>query len=346
MSVVTNSVFQALPDSNQDSVFWSERCVLITGCSGFIGGILAEALLASGATVVGMLRDPAKDCYLTRSEIDKNKRFTSASGDLRDEQYVDDVFSKHPVDAVFHLAGEAILGKDGGSDAYSQNRTVTQNLLLALKAHRQSASFLQASTDMVYGPGSARPFDESMEPQPHNPYAQSKRDSEMLVARHVEHEDLVAGIVRLSNVYGGGDTNLSRLIPGIVCQILAGEAPVLRSDGQSVRDFVHVIDVVHALMTLSNELSRGNQNGEIYNIASGQSVRVLDLVNEMLKAAACEDREPILGVPDSQADAQRHVSINKAHSCLGWEPQISLSRGIAMTINWYENAGFVSKEGV
>lgn len=321
---------------------WINRTVLITGCSGFIGGVASATLVAAGAAVVGLIRNPAKDSFLTRTGLDRHERMILLAGDLRDQDYVRDAIASHRVDTVLHLAGEAILSKSDGRDTYVLNTAMTDNLLQAIAGHRPDAVFVLASTDMVYGPGSRRPFEETMHPRPHNPYAQSKLESEMLVARYVEQGDTVAGIVRLSNVYGGGDMNFSRLIPSTVCRLLAGETPTLRSDGQSIRDFIHVDDVVSGLMDFSATLSAGKMNGEVCNLAAGRSVRVVDVVAQLLDAAACPERIPEFGPPDARADAERHTSIDKASRLLHWAPRISLQQGLARTLDWYKKAGFKS----
>ena len=321
---------------------WSNRTVLVTGCSGFIGGVVSAALIAAGATVVGLVRNPAKDCYLTLTGLDRHERMLMITGDLLDQEYVHNAIANHSVDAVLHLAGEAILGKDDDADVYVLNTVATGNLLRAIANIRPNAVFVLASTDMVYGPGSRQPFEEAMLPQPHNSYAQSKYEAEMLVARYVEQGDIIAGIIRLSNVYGGGDLNFSRLIPGTIRRVLAGETPMLHSDGRSIRDFIHVDDVVRGFLDFSAALKAGNLNGEVINLAAGRSVRVMDVVTQLLDAAACSERVLKLGPPDLCADVQRYTSIENARRQLHWAPQISLKQGLAQTIDWYENTGFKS----
>lgn len=326
----------------EDLKHWSSQTVLVTGCSGFIGGNLSGTLLKAGANVVGLSRNPYKDCYLTRVGLHRHERMTLICADLYDLAHVKNSLASIPVDAIFQCAGEAILGNKTGPSGYSINTTSTSNLLLAARESSPGATFLLASSDMVYGPGSSRPFVETMPPGPHNPYGTSKFESEERVAEFVERGDILAGVIRLSNVYGGGDMNLSRLVPGLVCQLLSGGRPKLRSDGQSVRDFLHIDDAVRGFLMFAEALRLEKFNGEVFNIASGSSVRVIDLVNYALTAAAVEDWSPPLGPPDRQADAQRHVSIQKAGEKLKWIPEVTLEHGIKQTFEWYDRNGTIS----
>lgn len=316
--------------------------MLLTGCSGFIGGISAESLLRQGARAIGLMREPGKDCYLTRSGLDQ--RMSICSGDLGDPQYVQAAVAEHAVDAVLHLAGKAILGRGDSAEAYAINTLATHNLLEALRRHRPHAVFVLASTDMVYGPGSSRPFDERMRPRPHNPYAQSKYESELLAERYAQTHDIAVGIVRLSNVYGRGDMNFSRLVPGAIRTLLTGQRLKLRSDGQSIRDFVHVDDVVRGLLAFADALIAGRLRGDVCNLAAGQSVRVVDLVLWLLQATGRPDLAPELGPPEVGADTERRCSIAKADRHLGWSPLVNLHQGLAWTADWYNNAGF-GKQG-
>lgn len=310
--------------------------VLVTGISGFVGGIAARDLLAQGAGVIGVMRDPDKACLLNQAGMAQH--VAVHRGDLKSVEDLRAVFASHHIDAVLHLAGEAILGKDQSQGAYNSNAAITLNLLETLQDDAPETALLLASSDMVYGPGSGRPFEEDMPPRPHNPYARSKLESEQLLQRFAEQHPAPVGIVRLSNVYGGGDFNFSRLIPGIASTIASGHQPSMRSDGQSVRDFVHVDDVVRGMLIFLSRLMAGEMRGQICNLAAGRSVRVIEVVIQLLAAAGRQDLYPRLGEPDEGGDRERWVSVQKAERLLGWTPEVDLGEGLAETMDWYQTA--------
>jgi len=147
-------------------------------------------------------------------------------------------------------------------------------------------------------------------------------------------------VTRCANIYGPGDMNLSRIIPGTILSVLRDEAPVVRSDGTPYRDFIFVDDVVHAYLLLGEQIEK--VRGEAFNFGSGSPVQILDLVNRIIKLTGKEGsitplimlQKKIAGEIDKQ-----YLSSQKAETRLGWKPEVTLDEGLQRTIEWYRSYG-------
>jgi CDP-glucose 4,6-dehydratase len=163
-------------------------------------------------------------------------------------------------------------------------------------------------------------------------------------------------VTRLANVYGGGDTNASRLVPETVIAALRGRAPVIRSDGTLERDFLYVEDAVGAYLALWDALRNGPADsggaaGEAFNAGGGAPHSVLEVVELTCRLAGTSVEPDIRGsgTPDGEIDRQ-WVDYSKLHALTGWEPEVSLEEGLGRTIDWYrahpEWMGRLSQESV
>jgi CDP-glucose 4,6-dehydratase len=158
-----------------------------------------------------------------------------------------------------------------------------------------------------------------------------------MLARSYWHAfGLPVTVTRCANLYGGADTNASRLVPEAVCAALAGRAPVVRSDGSPERDFLHVEDAVSAYLALWRALGNGEGRGEAFNAGSGQPRRVRD-VAELVCRLAGNSLTPDVrgqGVPPGEIDRQ-WVDSTKLHELTGWKTRVSFEEGLRRTIDWY-----------
>jgi CDP-glucose 4,6-dehydratase len=138
----------------------------------------------------------------------------------------------------------------------------------------------------------------------------------------------------MANVYGGGDSNLSRIVPGTVRSILRGEEPIIRSDGTPLRDFLYVGDAVAAYLTLADSLPE--TAGEAFNFGTGAPISALDLVRKVLERAGSSLTPRIVGQAKLHGEIDRqYLDSEKARRVLGWEPRTSLAEGLDLTLAWY-----------
>jgi CDP-glucose 4,6-dehydratase len=141
-----------------------------------------------------------------------------------------------------------------------------------------------ASSDKAYGRQPELPYREEHPLDPRYPYDVSKAAADMLARSYSQTFGLPVAVTRLANVYGGGDTNRARLIPEAVCAALAGEAPVVRSDGSPERDFLYVEDAARAYLAVWQVLAAGAAaRGEAFNAGGGEPRRVLDVIEQICR---------------------------------------------------------------
>jgi CDP-glucose 4,6-dehydratase len=151
-------------------------------------------------------------------------------------------------------------------------------------------------------------------------------------------------VTRCGNLFGGGDLNWSRTVPGLIRSTLRGERFVIRSDGKFVRDFLYARDAAHAYMVLAEALA-GNAAlaGEPFNFSLEHPLTVLDLVRKILSMMGRTDLEPIIQNTASSEIREQHMLAEKARRVLDWSPRYGLDQGLAETIQWY--TAFLLQDG-
>lgn len=315
---------------------WKDRRVLVTGASGMVGSWLVKELLALNAYVVALVRDADPQTELFRSgDI---QRVSVISGTLEDFTALERAINKHEVDTVFHLGAQAIVGTAQRYPlaTFEANIRGTYLLLEACRQHHDLVKrIVIASSDKAYGTQEQLPYLESMPLQGRYPYEVSKSCTDLIAQSYSYSYGLPLAIARCGNIYGGGDINWSRIVPGTVRSILRGERPQIRSDGQFVRDYIYVKDVARAYMCLAEGLDDSSIRGEAFNFSDEAPMTVLELVNEIRSLMQSGQLEPdILNTANGEIKSQ-YLSAEKARKTLGWKPAFSRESGLMETIAWY-----------
>jgi CDP-glucose 4,6-dehydratase len=318
--------------------FWNQRRVLITGGAGFLGSWTAKLLADAGAVVVGISREPNRDCTFVRMGLGERARLVAA--DVGDRLSLQRVLADHAIEAVFHLAAQPIVGaamKDPVG-TFQTNIAGTWNLLEACRGAGSVRRIVLASTDRVYG-SSPQPWTEESALAARQPYDVSKIAAELIADSYAKAFRVPVAIARLSNFYGGGDLNFSRLVPGTIRSILAGQAPVIRSDGTFTRDYLYVEDVVRACALLAEKLENSALWGDSFNFSDQVSLSVLELTERILALMDRRDLRPV--ILNEAAGETRHCALSsaKARRELGWSPRFSVEEGLRKTIEWYREHG-------
>jgi CDP-glucose 4,6-dehydratase len=316
--------------------FWNQRRVFITGATGFIGSWLVKELLAHGAYVVALVRDTDPQSELYRSgDI---RRVSVVNGRLEDFWTLERAINEYEIDTVFHLGAQTIVGTAHRFPlpTFEANIRGTYNLLEACRLHSNMVQrVVIASSDKAYGEQPNLPYTEDMPLNGRHPYEVSKSCADLIAQCYHHTYGLPVAIARCGNVYGGGDLNWSRIVPGTIRSFLRGERPIIRSDGTYVRDYIYVKDVVRAYMRLAECLDDDRVQGEAFNFSTETPLTVLELVQAIQRLMNCEHIEPqILDCAEGEIRAQ-YLSAAKARSILGWEPQFNLEQGLRETIEWY-----------
>ncbi len=309
--------------------------VLVTGAYGLIGSWLSRALLDLGADVTVLRRGPRPHSALVldRAEL----HCTVVDGDLRDESALSRMLSAGAVDSVFHLAAQAIVGtaQQSPRPTFEANVAGTWTLLEACRAAGVTRVVV-ASSDNAYGRSATLPHTEDTPLRARHVYDASKAAGDLIARSYHAPGVMAVATTRLSNVYGGGDANRSRLIPAAVRSALAGRAPLIRSDGTPQRDFLFVDDAVGAYLAVADLLATGDGGGEPFNAGAGAPRTVLEVVELICELAQTGVRPQIAGsgVPPGELDAH-WADASRLRAATGWTPQVALQEGLRRTIAWH-----------
>jgi len=317
------------------STFWQDRPTFVTGATGLLGGWLVRRLLEHDAEIVCLVRDWVPQSELVRQKLIEQVRVVR--GDVRDLAVLERVLGEYEIDTVFHLAAQPIVGI-ANRNPLSTLETNIQGTWALLEAARRSPTVKQiitASSDKAYGDQEKLPYDETTPLQGRHPYDVSKSCADLIAQMYAATYDLPVAITRCGNFYGGGDLNWNRLVPGTIRSILRGQRPVIRSDGNYVRDYFYIEDAAAAYMLLAEQLSvRRELRGEAFNFSNEIQITALALVQRILKLMDSDVPPEILNEAQNEI-VHQYLSATKARRGLGWRPLFTLDEGLTKTIEWY-----------
>ncbi len=317
--------------------FWQDRPTFVTGATGLVGAWLTRRLSEAGADVVCLVRDWVPQNELMRSgAVDRVK---VVRGDVCDQALLERVLGEYEVDTVIHLAAQTIVGIANRNpiSTFETNIAGTWSLLEACRRTPTVKQIVVASSDKAYGDQPVLPYDETTPLQGRHPYDVSKSCADLIAHTYAVSYGLPVAITRCGNFYGGGDLNWNRIVPGTIRSVLRGQAPVIRSDGQFVRDYFYVEDGAAAYMLLAERLAADpSLRGEAFNFSNELQITVLEIVQRIL------DLMGSTLTPDVRNEASNEIRLQylnaaKARRCLQWEPLFTLDEGLQRTIQWYKD---------
>jgi CDP-glucose 4,6-dehydratase len=315
--------------------FWSERRVFVTGATGIVGSCLVRELLDHGANVAVLVRDADPQSELLRSG-DIN-RCTVFNGQMEDLWTLERAISLHEAAYVFHLAAQTIVGVAHRNPftTFETNVRGTYNLLEACRMHGSLVEgVIVASSDKAYGEVESLPYLETMPLNGKHPYEVSKSCTDLIAASYCHSYNVPVTIARCGNIYGGGDLNWSRIVPGTVRSLLRGERPVLRSDGTFRRDYIYVKDVALAYMLLGEKSSEPGVRGQAFNFSDEKPLSVLDMVSAIGRQMGSKIDPDVRNTAQGEIRDQ-YLDAAKARKTLGWRASYDLDAGLSETVAWY-----------
>jgi UDP-glucose 4-epimerase len=306
------------------------RSALVTGAAGFIGSHLAERLLESGETVIGV--DRLSDYYSPEIKAANVKRlredpaFTFVEADL---MQVAAPALLDGVSRVYHLAGQPGVRPSWGRsfEIYTNDNVMATQALLEAAKEASLERFVYASSSSVYGNAERFPTTEEDRPQPLSPYGVTKLAAEHLCHLYAKAHGVPACSLRYFSVYGPRqrpDMGFHRFIRAAA----VGEPVRIFGDGLQTRDFTYVVDIVAATLAAGE---RGRP-GEVYNVAGGSRVTVLDVLGMLGRIL---DTEIDVRHEEAARGDARDTSgdTTKAARELGYVPSVSLDEGLAAQAN-------------
>jgi CDP-glucose 4,6-dehydratase len=322
---------------SESAFSWRDRPVLVTGATGLVGGWLVRSLLEAEADVVCLVRDWVPQSELNRSQMVEKVKVVR--GDVRDQRLLERTLGEYEVDTVIHLAAQTIvpIANRNPVSTFDTNVAGTWALLEASRRTPTVRQIVIASSDKAYGEQANLPYDETMPLQGVHPYDVSKSAADLIAQSFASTFGLPVIVTRCGNFFGGGDLNWSRIVPGTIRSILRNSRPVIRSDGQYVRDYFYVEDGASAYMFAAERLASNRElSGQAFNFSTEQPITVIDLTRLILKLMG-SSLEPDVRNEASNEIRRQFLSANKARTVLGWTPQFTLEDGMRRTIEWYRD---------
>lgn len=313
-----------------------DKNILVTGGTGFVGSHLVEELIKQQANVVTTFLTLNPLSYFFTKKLDK--KVTMVNADVCDYEKVFDTVTKFNIDYIFHLAAQALVE----AAYYNPKRTLYSNVLGTVNVLESARLFphvkgiIFASSDKAYGKLAKEKYFEEDALKGDHPYEVSKSAADLICYSYSKTYGVPAVTTRFGNIYGEGDLNFSRIIPGIMKSLATKETLEIRSDGTYVRDYLYVKDVVNGYLLLARNIER--VKGEAFNFGSSDSVSVLELIALIETTLGKKVNYKILNIAKNEIPYQS-LDYTKIQTKLGWKPISSLTRVISSIYKWY-NAFF------
>lgn len=312
---------------------------LITGVTGLLGSHLYLELkhYIPERNIVCLVRDGIPDSIFNKSDPKCN----IVKGDIRDAELVKRIIDEYNVKHIFHLASQTIVGtaKCNPRNTFDVNFNGTLNILEAVR-ERKHIDCIVASSDKAYGHLSQdeKPYEEDHPLLGIAPYDASKSITDVLVRSYADTFGLNIMTTRCGNLYGPGDLNFNRLIPGVILDYLSKQSPMIRSDGTLVRDYIYVVDAAIAYVELMAYLHHYKKYSfDTFNISTGNHKTVLEIVNELSKILDPNGNHPIILLNQAAGEIPyQTLSSNKLYNTIGFLPRFSLEESLHSTVKWYK----------
>lgn len=303
--------------------------LLVTGGAGFIGSNFVHYMLANSSHRVTTLDALTYAGSTSKLEgVLSHPRHRFVEGDIRDTELVGTLLDD--VDVLINFAAETHVDRsiaDAGPFV-STNVDGTRTLLDAAK-EREIVRFIQISTDEAYGEIVNGTYAESDPLNPRNPYAATKAAADLVVRSYYVTHDLPVLIIRSSNNFGPRQ-HPEKLIPKFITRAATGKSLPLYGDGTNVREWTYVLDNCRAIELL---LEEGN-DGEIYNVSSGNELQNIELTKKLLDLLEAPS-DLIEFVEDRPGHDRRYALDTTKIESLGWQPQWTFKEGLKATIDYY-----------
>lgn len=317
--------------------FWLDRPTYVTGGTGLVGFWLVQRLLEAGADVVCLVRD-----WVPQSEAIRKgwiEKIKVVRGDICDQALQERILGEYEIDTVIHLAAQTIvtIANRNPISTFETNIAGTWTLLEACRRSPRVRQIVIASSDKAYGDQESLPYNENTPLQGQHPYDVSKSAADLIARTYAKSYSLPVVITRCGNFYGGGDLNWNRIIPGTIRSILRGQRPLIRSDGNYIRDYFYVEDGAAAYMLLAEVLARRpDLTGQAFNFSNEIQLTVSEIVRQILKIMTSDLRPDIRNEVTNEIRHQ-YLSARKARTMLNWQPLFTLEEGLEKTIDWYRD---------
>lgn len=314
--------------------YFEGKNILVTGGTGLIGSHLVEELISQNANVVTTFQSINPNSYFFSQKLDKKAVMVNI-----DVCNYDDLFNlvtKFDTEYIFHLAAQPLVEvayRNPKRTLYS-NILGTINVLECARLFPKIKGVVVASSDKSYGELAKKKYLETDPLLGDHPYEVSKSSAYLISYSYYKTYNLPVVITRFGNVYGEGDLNFSRIIPGIMRAVINNETLQVRSNGKYVRDYLYVKDVVKGYLLLAQNVEK--IKGEAYNFGSKETLSVEGVIKTVEKALKKKVKYKILNITKNEIPYQS-LDYSKIRKILGWTPSYTISKVIKKVRRWYKS---------
>lgn len=313
---------------------------LITGAAGFIGSNLVDKLLEMGNKVIGV--DNFNDYYdisIKKSNVKnslKNSNYTLYYVDICDSTALEEIFQKHRIDAVIHLAARAgVRPSIDNPILYQETNNIGTNIVLELTKKYNVKKMVLASSSSVYGNNKKVPFSESDNVDyAISPYAATKKANEVLGYVYHKLYDIDMIFLRFFTVFGPRqrpDLAISKFTK----LILDGKELPVYGDGNTSRDYTYIDDIVNGIISAVSYVCNNTKIYEIINLGNNSPISLMEMIHTIEKFTGKQAKLKKLPMQLGDVD-KTYADISKAKRLLGYNPQTSFEKGICNFVNWYK----------
>ena len=308
--------------------------VLITGGTGFLGSYIAKRLVNQADSVTIVTLDVRQKTTLKALDVNM-KKINLVKGDIRDFNFINLLFNEYEFDTVFHLGALSEVKKCQPNPklAFETNVMGTINILEAARLYGNIKAIAVSSSDKAYGSG-ALPYIESLPMEGKGIYEVSKSCTDLIARSYFYNYDLPVVVTRCSNLYGGCDMNMSRIIPNTIRLALNGQSPMIwKGSEKATREFLYVEDAVDAYLSLIENID--TTKGEAFNIGSGEVIDIEKLVNMILSKI---DKSLHINFQTKSFPEITHqyLDSSKIGKYTNWTHTTNLSQGLDESIEIYK----------
>jgi len=304
------------------------KSVAITGATGLLGSHFANSMVDNGYQVFALIKDENSKSILS-------KEVTRVYGDISKRSDIEYFIQKAAPSIFVHLAAQtqAYDSLRYPYQTFYNNVVGTLNVLECLREYALCESIVVASSDKAYGELVGDSYTESHQLRGVYPYDASKSSTDLIANSYRITYSMPISVTRACNIYGPGDYNLQRLIPGIVASHKYSKSFTIRNQGKDLREYIHVTDVVDAYEKII-QLAVDTGNGSDFNISTGERYETLEVFNLIQSTIGISISHEVLG-GESLEIRRQFMDSSWLSSSTSWKPRIKLKDDLANTVEWY-----------
>jgi CDP-glucose 4,6-dehydratase len=305
-----------------------QKNIAITGATGLLGAHLANSMVSKGHEVFALIKDENSKSILS-------KDVTRIYGDISDKSDIEYFIQKANPSYFVHLAAQtqAYDSLRYPYQTFYNNVVGTLNVLECLREFSLCEAIVVASSDKAYGELVGDSYTEQHQLRGVYPYDASKSSTDLVSNSYRVTYDMPIAITRACNIYGIGDYNPQRLIPGVVSAFLRKKKFVVRNQGRDLREYIHVSDVVAAYEQILEYTANKGQVGA-FNISSGDRRETIEIFSTIERIIGVNIEHEIL--KDESLEIRRQFMDSSLLSNeTGWAPKRNLTESMEETVNWY-----------